>query len=132
MKIVIHCSDTPNGRPNTAEDIHRYHLENGWSGIGYHYVICVDGKVEAGRPEYWKGSHVKGHNTDSIGICMIGTDVYSNQQWESLRQLIGGLRFKYPDANVLGHRELDSKKTCPNFDVQNWLAYEFSQDISDN
>ena len=54
MKIVIHCSDTPNGRPNTAADIHQWHLARGWSGVGYHYGICVDGKVGVGRwPMAW-------------------------------------------------------------------------------
>lgn len=127
-KIIIHCSATPNGRPTTADDIHQWHLARGWSGIGYHYIICVDGKVEAGRPEYWTGSHVKGHNTGSLGICMIGTDLFSLQQWESLRQLVGGLKFKYPEAKVMGHNELTSLKTCPNFDVQKWLEEELTHE----
>ena len=77
-KIVIHCSATPNGREDTAEDIHGWHLAKPkkWDGIGYHYVIECKGKLVAGRPEYWKGSHAYGHNDNSLGICMIGTDVF--------------------------------------------------------
>lgn len=121
-KIVIHCSDTPNGRPDTAEDIHRWHQERGWDGIGYHHVIGVDGKIENGRPNYWMGSHVAGNNHDSLGICLIGKDDFTEDQYRSLEFLIVGLMGKYTDAEVVGHYELDPKKTCPNFDVKAWWA----------
>jgi N-acetylmuramoyl-L-alanine amidase len=119
-KIVIHCSATPNGREDTAEDIHGWHLSNGWDGIGYHYVIECKGKLVHGRPEYWKGSHAYGHNTGSIGICMIGTDVFNSQQWYILENLIRELSIKYPGVEIMGHNEVSSK-TCPGFDVQKWL-----------
>ena len=85
MKVIIHCSATPNGRNDQAEDIHRWHKEKGWDGIGYHYVITVDGKLQAGRPEYWTGSHAYGHNTGSIGVCMIGTDEYNKEHLRARR-----------------------------------------------
>ena len=119
-EIIIHCSATPNGRHTTAEDIHRWHKEKGWDGIGYHYVIRTDNKLDVGRPEYWTGAHAKGHNKDSIGICMIGTDVYNSDQWKVLANLILELLFKYPEAKVIGHNEV-SDKSCPGFDVQWWL-----------
>jgi len=119
-EIIIHCSATPNGRHTTAEDIHRWHKGQGWDGIGYHYVIRTDNKLDVGRPEYWTGAHAKGHNKDSIGICMIGTDVYNSDQWKILTNLILELLFKYPDVKVIGHNEV-SNKTCPGFDVQWWL-----------
>ena len=119
-EIVIHCSATPNGREDTAEDIHRWHLERRWNGIGYHYVIEVKGKLVAGRPEYWQGSHASGHNKDSIGICMIGTDEFNLDQWSILQNLVRKLMIKYPEAKVIGHNEISDKK-CPGFDVQYWL-----------
>ncbi|AFM54869.1 amidase [Marinomonas phage P12026] len=121
-KIVIHCSDTPNGRDDTAEDIHGWHLAKGWDGIGYHHVIEVGGAVRAGRPHYWIGSHVAGYNEDSLGICMIGRDQFDGDQWRALEGLVLSLNAQYPDAEVLGHRDLDSKKTCPNFDVRSWWS----------
>ena len=87
-KLIIHCSATPNGRYHNAEDIHRWHLEKGWDGIGYHWVITPKGELQAGRPEYWKGSHAYGHNSGSIGVCMIGTDEFSDEQWEVLTNLV--------------------------------------------
>lgn len=120
-EIIIHCSATPNGRHTTAEDIHRWHKGQGWDGIGYHYVIRTDNKLDIGRPEYWTGAHAKGHNKDSIGICMVGTDVYNAGQWKILTNLIIELSFRYPDAKVIGHNEVSSK-SCPGFDVQWWLS----------
>ena len=125
-KIVIHCAATPNGKHFTAEDIHRWHLENGWSGIGYNYVIRVDGVLEAGRPEYWIGAHAHGHNANSIGICLIGTDEYSQDQWSALKKLLTKLSIKYVDVEIIGHNEI-SNKPCPGFDVQKWLVDEFYQ-----
>ena len=120
-EIVIHCSATPNGRHHTAQDIHRQHKERGIDVIGYHYLIRVHGIIDNGRPEYWSGTHASGHNKGSIGVCMIGTDNYNEQQWRNLRTLIAKLSFKYQDVKVIGHNEI-SKKTCPGFDVQKWLA----------
>lgn len=125
-KIILHCSATPNGRPHTAEDIHRWHKEpsKGYDGIGYHFVIRVDGTVDNGRPVYWAGAHAYGHNTGSIGICMIGTDDYSKEQWAALATLVKKLTGEYHTiSEIIGHNEV-SKKTCPGFNVQEWLEYQ--------
>jgi N-acetyl-anhydromuramyl-L-alanine amidase AmpD len=122
-KIVIHCSATPNVRYHTAVDVHRWHTERGWSGIGYHYVIRTDGTLDNGRPEYWQGAHASGHNKNSIGICLIGTDEFTPQQWGALKSLITKLQAKYGDPKVIGHNEI-SEKDCPGFDVQDWLLRE--------
>lgn len=117
IKAVVHCSDSPQGRGDNAETIHSWHLANGWDGIGYHYVILEDGTVEAGRPEYWRGSHAKGHN-DSIGICLIGVDVFTHAQFISLEKLLKEHNFKADE--VVGHYAV-STKTCPNFNVETFL-----------
>ena len=120
-KIVVHCSDSPH-RGDTAEDIHRWHLERGWSGIGYHYVIRENGEVENGRPHYWTGSHVAGHNTGSLGICLLGKEYFTPQQYDSLEVILHNLLMEYPGAEVLGHHDLNPHKPCPNFDVKSWWA----------
>ena len=120
--IVVHCSDTPNGRYHTAEDIHRWHLERGWDGIGYHSVIRTDGVVDQGRPHYWVGSHTAKYNGVAIGVCLIGNDEFSDAQWRSLEGLMLALTAEFPDAEVVGHHDLNSHKTCPNFDVKAWWA----------
>ena len=120
--IVVHCSDSPQGRGDTATTIHQWHLANGWDGIGYHRVILEDGKVENGRPLYWVGSHARGYNSKSIGVCLIGDGIYTLKQFDSLRKLIFKLLERSPQAKVIGHCDIDSGKTCPKFDVKEWWA----------
>jgi N-acetylmuramoyl-L-alanine amidase len=119
-KIVVHCSESPH-RGDSAEDIHYWHKARGWDGIGYHYVIREDGKVDYGRPHYWIGAHVHRHNLGTIGICLLGIDYFTEVQLVALRTLIMRLLEEYPDAEVVGHRDLDPNRTCPNFDVKHWL-----------
>ena len=113
MKAIIHCSDSPQGRGDNAKTIHKWHLANGWDGIGYHYVILENGVIENGRPLYWQGAHCRGHNED-IGICLIGIDSFTEMQFKSLRMLLKSLDIE----DVKGHYELDNKKTCPNIDME--------------
>lgn len=126
--IIIHCSDTPEGRNNTVEDIRRWHKQRGWSDIGYHYVVYLDGSVHDGRNVDKIGAHCEGYNSNSIGICYIGgktVDMKSNKdtrtpkQKEALLRLLRELRKLYPTAKIVGHKDLDKKgKTCPNFDAK--------------
>lgn len=119
------------------------HRRRGFLGIGYHYVIRRDGKVEFGRPTNKPGAHVRGHNAHSIAICLVGgldpkgkaEDNFTEAQYESLYDLLNML--DYPRAEILGHRDLspdlnkDGKitsnewlKQCPCFDVREWLLFE--------
>lgn len=119
--IVIHCADTPDGKEFHAADIDRWHKERGWSGIGYHFVICVDGSVEAGRGLDYIGAHAQGYNAASIGVCLIGKSKFTQAQWSSLAALVDKLLVQYPHTKIVGHYELDTHgKTCPNFDVKAW------------
>ena len=56
----------------SADDVHRWHLQNGWVGIGYHFFVRKDGSVYRGRPENAIGAHTVGYNSVSIGICFEG------------------------------------------------------------
>jgi N-acetylmuramoyl-L-alanine amidase len=81
-RIFVHCSDTPTGRDVSAADIKRWHTDpkpkgNGWRDIGYSHVIRIDGTIELGRPVEQVGAHVAGHNSDSIGICLVGRDKFT-------------------------------------------------------
>ena len=123
--LIVHCSDTPDHICLQAKDIHKMHLGFGWDGIGYHKVICKDGEIQLGRPEYWIGAHVYGKNTQSLGVCLIGRENFSKLQFISLRKVLIEWKKKYPLAKILGHCEvIETTKTCPNFDLQNWLKNE--------
>ena len=118
--IVLHCSDTPDNRDHDAADIDRWHKEFGWDGIGYHHVIKRDGTIESGRAYEVVGAHVQGHNANSIGICLIGRKEYTEEQMISLEGLVNALKARWRSADVVGHCDLDKRKTCPNFNVLEW------------
>ena len=119
--LVVHCSDTNNDENLSSLDIHKMHLNFGWNGIGYHKVILRNGKVENGRPEFWIGAHVKGKNEISLGVCLIGRDQFTTQQFKSLEQLLKKWKAIYPNAKIAGHCDVvKTHKTCPNFDVIKW------------
>lgn len=129
-EIIVHCSATPEGREVTAKDIDRWHTERGFRGIGYHYVIKLDGTIENGRPENEVGAHCLGHNKNSIGVCYVGgcdkdmkpKDTRTQQQRVSLILLLANLKKKYPNATVRGHNEFVNK-ACPSFSVQDEYGY---------
>jgi N-acetyl-anhydromuramyl-L-alanine amidase AmpD len=112
-----------------VKEIRDWHVNgNGWSDIGYHYVIRRNGEVEVGRPESVAGAHTRGSNSNSIGICLVGGEHrdggdqkadanFTLHQWAALAILLKELRVKYPAASVSGHRTYDSHKTCPTFDA---------------
>lgn len=132
-QIIVHCSATPPSQMVSADDIRRWHKDKGWSDIGYHYVIRRNGEIESGRDISKIGAHAKGHNSASIGICLIGginengkaDDNYRIIQYQSLKTLIHILQITFPIDSIVGHRDLPKvNKDCPCFDVQSWLKYE--------
>lgn len=127
-EIIVHCTATPEGRDISVGDITRWHIDRGFTTIGYHYVVLLDGTIERGRPEEQVGAHCKGHNSRSIGIAYVGgcdkamrpKDTRTTPQCASLAHLLKKLKAKYPQATIYGHNEL-ANKACPSFDVQKWI-----------
>lgn len=119
--IYIHCADTYPDMDIGVDEIREWHLLRGWSDIGYHYVIRRSGDVEIGRPIEKAGAHVKGHNENSVGICLVGGKPRFNftySQVASLRTLVNRLMEKFPIGVVFGHYEKNQNKQCPMFDVK--------------
>ena len=130
-KIIVHCSATQEGKDLDAAEINKWHLKRGWDGIGYHYVVLLDGVIEYGRSIYKQGAHVKGENEGSIGICYIGgveskrgsngkwidKDTRTPEQKESLLLLLKTLKKMHPEATIHGHNEF-AAKSCPCFDAK--------------
>lgn len=71
-EIIVHCTATPEGKDYGAKDIDRWHRAQGWDGIGYHYVVRLDGTVEKGRADSARGAHCVNHNAQSIGVVYVG------------------------------------------------------------
>lgn len=120
-KIILHCSDSD--RENTAADVDRWHKERGWDGIGYHYFVRKSGVIESGRPLEVVGAHCKGHNKDSVGICLDGRNRFNVAQFKSLKALLDSLQSTCPSAKVYGHNEFDKNKTCPVYSVTRFKDY---------
>lgn len=152
--LIIHCSASPNGRSlfhgdlgdadfktpvATIDDWHRARgfarkssdraLQNqSLTSIGYHYVIYLDGTVATGRGVNEVGAHCRGWNSQSLGICLVGTDAFTEKQWDSLKYLVGKIEeeaTKKPAGAlwIRGHRDMpDVHKECPGFSVDAWLA----------
>jgi len=130
-KIIVHCSATREGDESiNAEVIDRWHKKRGWKGIGYHFVILIDGSIETGRMINKCGAHTKGMNCKSIGVCYIGgveserndkgkysaKDTRTPEQIATLLELLRLLKKIYPDAKIHGHRDF-AAKACPSFDA---------------
>lgn len=159
--LLVHCAASPNGESlfrgqlgephfkTPVEVIDDWHRARGFkrdpaalrrmnpqlTAIGYHFVIYTNGTVVTGRHTDEVGAHCAGFNTNSIGICLIGTDAFTVAQWDSLALLAGSLSKAYPQAAWRGHRDMSPDqnkngivepfewlKTCPGFDVSKWLA----------
>jgi len=133
--IFVHCSATKPNLDIGAAEIREWHLQRGWRDIGYNYVIRRNGVVEGGRDldedgDFLEeiGAHVRGYNSVSVGICLVGgvdwegkPDFnYTHKQMASLFSLISQIKAEYPGALVIGHRDKDPRKACPCFDVSAW------------
>ena len=130
-EIIIHCSATPADMHSgwTAqqwrEEINRWHKAKSWKMIGYHFVIARDGSSAPGRPMSMQGAHVKGHNKNTLGICLIGPgspiaefeDSFTQAQLDSLVALIAKIEVEHGRMKLSGHNDYTDAKTCPGFKV---------------
>jgi N-acetyl-anhydromuramyl-L-alanine amidase AmpD len=137
--LVVHCTATREGQDIIVEQIRQWHLNRGWSDIGYHYIIDIHGTIYEGRPVTRQGAHVKGFNKNSIGIVYVGgvdrnlapKDTRTEQQKASLLYLLCELKDLYPNSKVQGHRDFSPDlnnngiiepfefiKACPSFNAK--------------
>jgi len=141
-EIIVHAAYTKPSMDIGADEIRRWHTDpkpkgRGWLDIGYNYVILRNGLIENGRDldqdgdvDEEVGAHAFGHNAQSIGICLVGgMDVHGKPdsnftlpQFLTLKILFDNLKTLYPEAKLLGHRDISSKP-CPCFDVHELLKY---------
>ena len=135
--IVIHCADTKPSMDHINEDeIRQWHMDKGWVDAGYNVVIPrrpksdQHGMIEIARPLDARGAHVAGYNHRALGICLVGgmseagepEDNFLPIQMHALKIAMGFLLTYAPTAVVVGHRDLNSSKTCPCFYAQLWAV----------
>ena len=133
-RIFIHC--TAGNQKQTLKDLLNEFKAKGWSNPGYHYVVFPDGKVEQLLREDKVSNGVQGYNSTSINIAYVGgidnqgraTDNRTEAQKASLLDLLTQLKRKYPNAHIMGHRDIWGKKPtqwrkqCPCFDAEKEYA----------
>ena len=149
--VVWHTSATPPSMDIGSAQIDIMHKAKGWDGIGYALVVRRDGRIETGEGLGRRGAHVKGLNSVSVGICMIGgvdedgksENNFTDEQWQAAKHAFEFLTLLYPDAQHVGHRDLspDSDgdgrvqrheflKDCPCYSVAQWIQNDL-QPVSD-
>ncbi len=125
-KLIVHCTATPEGRHTTVEDIRRWHKDRGWSDIGYHIVIYLDGTVHEGRDIEIQGAHCKGQNKNSIGIAYVGginavdykpKDTRTEEQKQALVDMLEYFKTLFPNVEIFGHNDF-APKACPSFNAK--------------
>lgn len=128
--LVVGCSETPEYRDIGLVEIDRMDRQAGKFSCGWHRVIRRDGTVENGRHNWQVGSHTRGHDKYSIGICLVGggdpdihdVDLYTEEQLDALAEEVTYLLEEYPDAHVVGQRDLLGGHS-PHFNVRQTLGY---------
>lgn len=122
--IMIHHSLTEDSATVSWPAIRRYHLNQRWRDIGYHFGVEFSGlEYEAliGRPLDMEGSHCKeaGMNHKAIGVCVVGNYDYTEPSPLALdvlcqRILVPMMRiYRIPLGNIVFHRQFATYKTCP-------------------
>ena len=142
-EVVVHATETYTNKNIGAIEINNIHNALGHDGIGYHYVIRRDGRLQRGRPINRKGEHavVNGHNVYSIGLVLVGglnvasgddnpTDYRSSQsftreQFTTLEKFLRSFYRKYPGGQVFGHNNIDESELDPYFDVIDYVESVF-------
>lgn len=129
-KIIVHCTDSPSTLDVGVKQVREWHTlpppkGRGWSDIGYHYLVRLNGNVEVGRDVDIQGAHCSKNNGNvaSIGVVYVGgdggKDTRNEKQKASLLKLLKDLKSLYPNAKIYGHHDFDQGKSCPNFDAKN-------------
>ena len=126
--VIVHHSITPRdlNANITESSFNNSHKRRGFPKstkgwyIGYHFVVFGDGEVRQYRKDNETGAHCRegSMNFKGVGICMVGNfdkEVPSKEQALATLKLIKQLQkdYKIPSANVQGHREYATYKSCP-------------------
>ncbi|MBO4906218.1 MAG: N-acetylmuramoyl-L-alanine amidase [Bacteroidaceae bacterium] len=131
--IFVHCTAGP--QEATPADLMAEFRSKGWKAPGYHYLITADGTVHQMLAETAVANGVKGYNSRSLHVAYTGglhlEDNRTPAQKCAIRQLLIKLRSRYPDARILGHRDISPDrngngrvdaweriKACPCFDAE--------------
>lgn len=102
---------------NTVEAYHQQHLNKGWAGLGYNYIVDLDGKIYKGRDPKYIPAGVLGFNTNSLHICAIGNFdnmVMPDVQKQAIKEIVQYCKVNFTTLTAIkGHREAPYATACP-------------------
>lgn len=142
-EVVIHASDTHTNKNIGSVEINEIHNQLGHDGIGYHYVIRRDGRLQRGRPPNKVGDHapVNNHNLRSLGVVLVGginastgasnsselrsAQSFTREQFTTLEKFLSVFYQRYPGGQVFGHNDIDVEEFDPYFDVPDYVEAVF-------
>lgn len=133
--LIVHHSATSD--PSlTIEDLHRMHLAEGYTCVGYHAVILPDGTIQYGRPIDSQGAQAYEYNNCSLGVCLIGYfHPPANQkptvaQLKSLVSLLKNWKNKLPGpVKIIGHGDVCAT-ACPGDLFTNAMLEDIRKQVS--
>lgn len=142
--IIVHCAATTPSMDIGIKEINAWHLDQGIFSeagpSGYHFVIRRNGTLEPGRAMWAQGAHARGFNHCSVGICLVGGARHAKEgetpewsefvadnnfklaQYITLVDVLSVLKHAYPNARVIGHHEVNERKSCPVFEVDKFMS----------
>ncbi len=140
--IMIHCTATPPKREVSVAELDRWHKAERFEPYvkpdgtkvyaGYHLLVHIDGSYERIRPDDQRGQHCpqKDMNNRAVAICYVGgvdinnkpCDTRTEAQKKTLLSLVRTMKARYPNAQVIGHRDI-APKACPSFNAK----YEYRE-----
>lgn len=122
-RVFIHCSASSRPEHGNVDVIKAWHLQRGWSDIGYHYFLPFSGDIQAGRSLESTPAAQGGHNMGTIAICLHGLvkSDFTYNQFDALRGFCKQITNAYSEKiSFHGHCEV-SEKPCPVFDYKGVL-----------
>ncbi len=111
-KIISHISDSPYDHHDDISVIRQWHLERGFSDVGYHYFIKRNGEIQGGRSIKRRGADCLGQNYNSVGVCLHGmSGDITQKQFKSLTELVIKLKIRIDGISEVGqHSDYDKRK----------------------
>lgn len=124
--IIVHCSASDRPEDDDISVIKDWHIKRGFAEVGYHYFVKRDGTIQKGRDMYKIGAHCIGHNLYSVGICVAGNHIFSDDALKGLYTIIKNTMYRVnvKKERVLPHSYFDKQKTCPNFSLDKIWQFE--------
>ena len=125
IKIIIHHGGGDldfNGVNNYHKGLWGFRSSLGYYA-GYTYFIERSGKVIQARADNEEGAHTRGHNKNSIGICLQGNGElkdFTKEQYNALEELVERKTKEHKIEGIYGHRHF-SNTLCPSFRLVNWI-----------